>query len=59
MNIQTYHLQISDDTRTLELFYSGNSEIHIKSNVPFNEDGDVILFPRVVLEKFLEIINEA
>lgn len=59
MNIQTYHLIICDDTRTKELFYSGNENITIKCNVPDSEEDGTILFPRAVLEKFMELICNA
>ena len=58
MNIETYQLIISDDTRTKSLFYGGNEQITITSNLP-EDSGDetIILIPRHVMKKFLEMIE--
>lgn len=59
MNIQTYKLTISDDTRTKSLFYGGNEHIVITSNLPEDSDEETtILIPRHVLECFLRLIND-
>jgi len=57
MNITEYKLTITDDVRTKTLTYRGNENIILECNIPQNEDNSAMLFPRHILEKFMEMIN--
>lgn len=57
MNITEHKLTITDELRTKTLIYRGNENVMITCNCAENEDDSVILFPRHILEKFMEIIE--
>jgi hypothetical protein len=57
MNITEYTLTISDGEREKSLTYRGNENIVIRSSMIENEDNTAMLFPRHVLEKFMELIQ--
>lgn len=59
MHIKEFHLRIDGDNSTRELKYYGNENIIIKFSSPnIDEVEKTITFPRNVLEKFIEMINQ-
>ena len=57
MRINEYRLIINDDSRIKELIYYGNENIIIKCNISCDESETNILFPRHILEAFIEMIK--
>lgn len=57
MNIINYSLSVEDIHRTVTLYYSGNENIFIRNKDDNNQETSITL-PRVVLQKFMEMIDE-
>lgn len=61
MNITEWKLTITCEDNEKSLIYRGNEHIVIKNKLlnANDDNGVVILFPRHVLRKFMEMIDES